>query len=186
MSTDNVISFGKPKAPPPSTPEPAQVRHSCEPTDVPGLWKAFVDLDLENIDKLGDLAGEFINKSPGDLILVFGGEVLVQASKDFDVFQSFTNTMFDNIYNDVVMGHLFDLHDGLPEDTKLVYGTEISSFLCRVKHAVGTGVRPLASLVIQISVNTFGMMVNLVYGHPTNGMYDHTPLFTFTFKPKVD
>ena len=184
--SDNVVSFNRPKTEPTKVSEAKPPKQISEVSGLPGLSVAYVDIDDSNIDEVGDIVGKIIETTPGDLQLIFGGEKPVTKAGDFDDFNNFVMKLFDNVYNEVVMGHLLDMHDGLPENSRQVFCDDVASFLCRIKCKVASGVVPQAHLVVQLSLNTFGLLANLVYGTRDTAVYDHTPMISFVFKAKVD
>lgn len=180
MST-NVISFGKPKAA--NTEQVAQKEMLSEPTNVPGLWRAYVEVDESNLDQLNEACGKVIDECPGDLVMIIGLNKNITQASDFEAFRNAVLAMFDRIHDDVIMGHMLEMHDGLPDETRSVVETEANTFMARVKHSVATDIYPLSTVVVQWSVNTFGLMLTLAYGSGSV-VYDRSSLISFTFKPK--
>lgn len=183
--SDNVIAFGKPRVTDQEHKPLLKNPHLVTVmSPIAGLSNGFISVTKDNIDQIGDLAGEMISSCPGDLNMIIGLEIPVGDTKDFDEFRRLTTLMFLNIYNDVVMGHLLDLHEGFPEGAAQVLSEELMAMLGRVKHMTASGIYPFANLVAQFSVNTFAVLGTLVYGTGQE-VYDRTQLISFAFKPKA-
>ena len=175
---------------PANSQEPVQEAPQKPPVDlVPSQLEdgfiAYVSVDDTNIDEIGDICKHLIDTCPGELLLVLSKEMKVTGIHSFEEFIKASMQIFDNIYNDVIMGSMANIHDGISSECRDAISGELTGFVCRVKHMVATGLFPVAGFVIQFSVSSIGLLINCVYGTPDKAN-SHLPPLTFPFKLKED
>ena len=155
------------------------------PSQLEGGFVAYLSVDDANIDEIGAVCKHLIDTCPGELVLVLSKEMKVTGIHSFEKFIKTSMQIFDNIYNDVIMGSMANIHDGISSECRDAISSELTGFVCRVKHMVATGLFPVAGFVIQFSVSSIGLLFNCVYGTPDKAN-SHLPVLTFPFKLKED
>ena len=155
------------------------------PSQLEGGFVAYLSVDDANVDEIGEVCKHLIDTCPGELVLVISKEMKVTGIHSFEKFIKASMQIFDNIYNDVIMGSMANIHDGISSECRDAISTELTGFVCRVKHMVATGLFPVAGFVIQFSVSSIGLLFNCVYGTPDKAN-SRLPVLTFPFKLKED
>lgn len=169
-----------------NTSKPVQLEQSSsnshfQPTKLPGLWNTVVTTSEEDINQLSEILEDRINSSPGDLQLRIDLVANIKQSKDIDNFKNTSIKLLDIVFDEVIMGYMLDLHDGIPDGLKLTVRKQIIKYLCLIKIKCSSNTEEDVThfdIGLFLDVNSLGVLVTItsdVIDKFNSNVYPYTP-----------